>query len=94
MIGPDPRTSLRKLFSNEVRRSRCNGNGPRIFLELFGGTGRVSKALSQKGYGAINFEISEGGEFDLLDSRVVNLIEGWIKGGCIAGFILETPCTS
>ena len=63
-------------------------------MELFAGSARVTKALRRLGYGCVPIDIDYGVEFDLFNSEVSDRIIGWIRGGCICGVFLGTPCSS
>ena len=81
---------LKRRFRDEVKNSRHK----QIFLDLFGGCGRLSRALRVLGWGSINFEIEDDERYNLEDSQVVSLIAGWVNSGCIAGVFLGTPCAT
>ena len=83
------RLHLRSAFRNEVNRSKANGNGPFIFLELFGGSGRFTSAVRRLGFGCISFELRCHEHFNLLNPVVSNIIIGWIRSNCIAGIMLS-----
>ena len=42
----------------------------------------------------LSFDITNGPEYDLLRPAVQSLILGWIRGGCVLGAWLGTPCTT
>jgi len=54
----------------------------------------VAKELRKFGYAVIAFELDEGPEFDLTRPCVLDVIRGWIRGGCVLGLFFGTPCSS
>ena len=46
------------------------------------------------GHGCISFDIRNGVEFDVTKRVVLDRIQGWCLGGCVAGIILETDCST
>ena len=65
-----------------------------VFLDLYGGTGGVSRSLRQLGFAVLTFDLDLGAEFDLCDAGVISLICGWIKSGVVLGVMLAPPCGS
>ena len=84
------RASLRKAFGKALAEAK----GSRLFLELFAGEGVLTCKLKAAGAAAIALDIKNGPSHDLLNPVVVEVISGWIKGGCIRGLWFSTPCTS
>ena len=80
---------LRKLF-----RSASKPNSRRIFLDLFSGCGKVSAYLVKEGHAGIAVDTCVDHRLDLSDEGVLNVIRGWIQGGCVRGIWLATPCSS
>ena len=81
---------LKRRFRHEVKNSRHK----QIFLELFNGCGKLSRAVRELGWGSINFEIEGGERYNLEDAQVVSFIAGWVNSGCVAGVFLGTPCAA
>ena len=65
-----------------------------MFLEVFSGSGRLSRAMSRRGYRVLAWDIRHGAEYDLRDPAKRRLIRGWILAGLILGVHLGTPCGS
>jgi hypothetical protein len=63
-----------------------------VFLELFSGSGSLSRAVERHGLGAVRLDILNDPLLDLTDVRVFNTLKGWISGGLIAGIWAGTPC--
>ena len=82
--------TLRRLLREQQSRHGRN----MIFLELFGGAGRLGSQWSRRSWGSINFELSHGPWFDVTRRPVLELIVGWISSGIVAGAWLGTPCSS
>jgi len=72
-----------------ARRSPCQ-----IFLELYAGKGGVTSKIRAHGHAAMNFEIDDGDEFDLLRPAVRKLLLGWVTSGVVRGAWLGTTCSS
>ena len=87
------RRFLHKAFAVELRRSRQHGHF-HACLELYAGSGGVSRALRSCGWGCLGFELGNGAPFDLLNPTVRSVVRGWILGGSVAGVFLGTPCSS
>jgi hypothetical protein len=64
----------------------------RVFLELFSGSGALSRAVERHGIGAVRVDIRDDPLLDLTDVRVFKIIKGWIASGLIAGIWSGTPC--
>ena len=65
-----------------------------LFLELFGGCGRVAASAQAMGYGALSLDINASPLENHLTPAFLNRILGWISGGVIAGVWLGTPCST
>ena len=74
-----------------ARRSPINSQ---IFLGLYAGKGGIASKLRARGHGAMDFEIDDGDEFDLLRPAVRKLLLGWLTSGVIRGAWLGTTCSS
>ena len=83
---------LKHILDTEC--THASRNKKQCFLELFSGTGRVSSYVRSLGFAVISFDIFFGPEFDLLRPCVLQLINGWIRGGVILGCYFGTPCSS
>ena len=64
----------------------------RVFLELFSGSGSLSRAVERHGLGAVRLDILNDPLLDLTNVKVFNTLKGWITGGLIAGIWSGTPC--
>ncbi|CAK0851969.1 unnamed protein product, partial [Prorocentrum cordatum] len=56
-----------------------------LFLELFGGCGRVAASAQAMGYAALSLDIDASPLENHLTPAFLNRILGWISGGAIAG---------
>ena len=65
-----------------------------IFLELFGGCGRVAASAQARGYAGLSLDINASPLEDHLTKAFVNRILGWITSGVVAGVWLGTPCST
>ena len=65
-----------------------------IFLELFGGCGRVAASAQAMGYAALSLDINASPLEDHLTRGFANRILGWISSGVVAGVWLGTPCST
>lgn len=83
---------LRRLFKQISRKFRPHFHG--VFLDIFSGDGSVGRYLDQLGYPVISIDVCDDPRFDVLDPQVQAVIHGWIKGGCVLGIWLATPCTT
>lgn len=65
------------------------------FLELFSGSGHLSKAVHQvTSWNCITWDILHGSEYDLRSSAKRKRILNWIKSGMVQAVHLGTPCCS
>ena len=83
---------LKQAFRRALKESLHGSK--KVFLDLFCGDGGISRKLRGKGFGVVSIDIGIHPFFDLTDPNILRLIEGWIRGGCISGIWLATPCTS
>jgi hypothetical protein len=83
-------------LKNELRRhlTAARRSPRQIFLELYAGKGGVATKLRARGHGAMNFEIDDGDEYDLLRPAVRKLLLGWLAAGVVRGVWLGTTCSS
>jgi hypothetical protein len=88
----DPILHLKQIMRTQLRAAKFNKH--RIFLDLFGGVGHISRLLKAQGFAVINFEILNGPHFNLTNPKIIKLIKGWITSHVIAGVVIATPCTS
>ena len=85
---------LKRLFRDEARFSAAHGNGHQVFLDLFGGAGGIAGPMRRAGHGCLVFDINRGAHFDLTSPTIFNIVCGWMRGKCINGIFLGTPCTT
>ena len=64
-----------------------------IFLELFGGTGPVTRALRRFGFAAVSIDLTRD-KIDVCNPRVVQYIKRLIDNNVVGGIMFETPCSS
>ena len=86
------RRHLRGLLACQFSDARFRKCG--IFLELFGGTGKVAKAWRALGFAALSLDVLNGPMEDHLARAFEDVIVGWIRGGVVLGFVLGTPRTT
>lgn len=80
-------------LKSRVRRARRASHARQVFLELFSGSGGVSRALAQNGpHAAIDVDIRQG--VDLTHPSVKGLIRGWMRSRVVRGLWLGFPCTT
>ena len=87
------RKQLNKLLKQVLRISKTSGQY-RVFLELFSGSGHLSKVFNRNGIGSISVDIKHSLCFDLTNPVVVEVICGWLTSKHILGVWLGTPCSS
>ena len=83
---------LKEAFKDALKHATHSSK--KLFLELFSGSGKVSRYFKRAGFASIAFDINNGYHFDLTNPTVVSVILGWISSGCILGVCLETQCSS
>ena len=83
---------VRRRFSQAIKAATRRKN--QLFLELFSGSGQISAAWRESGFGVLSFELSFGDENDLTRPSLQRLITGWLTSHCIAGIWFGTPCSS
>ena len=101
VVAPDPcsglsaepsQSSKRGLFGDAVRGAVPCGKSS-FFLELFAGTGRLSRAVADAGAPVLEaVEVLNDPAFDLRRRQTQRLILSWIKSGTIGFVHLGTPC--
>ena len=72
------------------RKSKVRG----YFIDLFSGTGGVSRAIHSLGFEAKQRDILHGPLRDLTDTSVVNRIQREIKRNRVKGVMMAPVCTS
>jgi hypothetical protein len=90
-----------------VRYQKNRKNGPwpalkpgrslteKVFLEIFSGSGRLSKKVAQiTGWTVLLWDICLGADYDLLNPANRQKLKDWIRGGKVIAFHLGTPCES
>ena len=96
-LGPLPPT-LREVPAAVRRRGQCATASTHckrgdIFLDLFGGVGRVGKFVSQRGGpNTLLLDVPYG--YDILDPRSVADMICIAKSGKLVGIMLAVPCNS
>eukprot|EP00435_Cladocopium_sp_Y103_P051714 s1965_g16.t1 len=74
------------------------GRGPLLyfdFVEFYGGSGRVSSCLSDRGFSvAPPLDLSASRHYDMTDHRLLEWCMYMIESGRFASFLSEPPCTS
>ncbi|CAK0904820.1 unnamed protein product, partial [Prorocentrum cordatum] len=65
-----------------------------LFLELFGGCGRVAASAQAMGHAALSLDINGSPLENHLTPTFLNRILGWIASGAIARIWLGTPCST
>ena len=63
-------------------------------LELFAGSGRLSKAVAAKGLPMIKYELADGPASDLAKTRVQNSVLADIRSGMVKLVWIGLPCTT
>ena len=63
-------------------------------MDLFGGTGGVSKALRRLGFRSLIWDTQWGDDYDLGAPGVEKRLRKLIKSGRVKGICFATPCTS
>ena len=106
-VGPSDHTPQAVL--EEARRGRaspslkcCLGSltrdfvmlHPQVFVEVFSGSGRLSRAVCQRGGFVIQWDIQLGSAYDLSKPEVQRLLRGWVIAGKVWGIHIATPCAS
>jgi hypothetical protein len=83
---------LKYEFRKAMKAARKNFHF--VYLDLFAGVQGISTHLKNVGCACLHFEVTLGPEYDLCNSKVRQLIRGWISSSCVAAVWLATPCTS
>ena len=63
-----------------------------MFLELFSGSGGLSRALRARGFAVVSVDIMNGEHCDLLKPQVYSELKGWILNRMVWGVFAGTPC--
>ena len=64
----------------------------KYFLELFAGSGAVSRALARLGFECRSFEIEKGEQEDLTRAKTQQTIAGEISNKKVLGAMISPPC--
>ena len=81
--GGDVGVHLGKRLAASLRRAARLRS--LIFLELFGGCGRVAASARAMGYAALSLDINSSSLENHLTPAFLNRVLGWIAGGVVAG---------
>ena len=81
---------LRREFARELRRARRRKR--QAFLDLFAGSGGVARAIRDRGFACVAFDLAAGPQYDLTRRCVKGLIEEWLRTGRVLGVVCATPC--
>ena len=65
-----------------------------LYLDLFGGTGGVSRALAKLGFRSVIWDTQQGPEYNMLLPGVEKRLKKLIRSGRVRGICFATPCTS
>ena len=65
-----------------------------VFLDLFAGTGGVTKALRRLGFKSLIWDTLHGPQFNLGAPGVEKALKNFLKSGRAKGVCFATPCTS
>ena len=87
----DPAPLLRRLLAAARREA---GPGGLIGLDLFGGTGSVSRAWRRMGHGSVLIDVSAHESLNINDVRLQRIILGWIRSRRVHMVFLAPPCSS
>lgn len=83
-LGREFRAALRSAARKEYR----------VVLELFAGSGGISRAVQRQGHAALPLDIVRSPTHDLTDPIVLSRNEGWLASGCVSAVWLAKPCSS
>lgn len=97
-VGADGRARQRGLLLRR-HKAACRLPAPpdekgRYVLELFGGSGRFSRAVADLGYKTREYDMSRGPHEDLTRKPVQQRIRRDIKRGAVIAALLAPPCSS
>ncbi|CAE8591594.1 unnamed protein product [Polarella glacialis] len=67
---------------------------PRIFIEIFSGSGHLASAVKRLGGLVLIWDITIGGQYDLTSIANQRFLRGLIIGNLVWGIHLGTPCSS
>jgi len=65
-----------------------------FFIEVFSGSGTLSKALRNRGSLVIEWDISRGPSWDLTKQSAQRRVRGWLLAGIVWGIHMGTPCST
>ena len=79
-------------INRELRRAKMKSSGSKrkVILEIFFGSGSISKALRKKGWGVVSIDIIHGMHHDLTRGVVISIINGWITSGVVCAIWFGT----
>jgi len=96
VTGPRGRKQHQVWDLDEAVR-RASMHGGQIALELFSGSGNLSRAWRRsclRHIEIVEVDIRHGAHLDLLNETLVRKIRGWARAGLIAAVWLAPPCSS
>ncbi|CAE8586489.1 unnamed protein product [Polarella glacialis] len=90
--------AVRAAIANQVNLSRVRigrqMQQPRVFLEIFSGSGRLAAAVKRTGGLILFWDVTLGVEYDLCNKRNQSFLRGLILAGIVWGVHIGTPCVS
>ena len=92
MASRPPRATKAMKTGQQLRAAvgaACASGGP-VFLEIFSGSGRLTKAMSDRGIPSMGIDINDG--YDMLHADVLGEVLALIRQGRALGVWLATPC--
>ncbi|CAE8615524.1 unnamed protein product [Polarella glacialis] len=95
--APAAASVLRAMQGEQVRGEVKFGRQlqpPRIFIEIFCGSGHLASAVKRLGGLVLIWDITLGGQYDLTSIANQRFLRGLIIGNLVWGIHLGTPCSS
>jgi hypothetical protein len=94
-VQSSSKQSGKYLVQGALSQSVCPSLNFPVFIEIFSGSGRLGRAVSQSnGWPVLLWDITLGAEYDLLQQHNRWKITGWLRSGLLRGGHLGTPCNT
>ena len=94
-VQSSSKQSGKYLVQGALSQSVCPSLNFPVFIEIFSGSVRLGRAVSQSnGWPVLLWDITLGAEYDLLQQHNRWKITGWLRSGLLRGGHLGTPCNT
>ena len=83
---------MQQLLEEALASARLDKG--KVFLDLFGGVGHISRRVRRKLRGSVVLDIAIHPLLDILSPTVQNIVLGWVRAGVVFGLFMAPFCGS